>query len=135
MRILGVDYGTKRIGLAIAETQVGLAFARPVMKSLGSPEADAAAIAKLAQEEDCALVVVGLPLTADGKEGDQAKICRQFGELLAAEGISVHFEDERYTTAVANVSLEYLNARKRRRVVDSEAARLLLIQYLAEPHA
>lgn len=135
MRILGIDYGLKRIGLAIAETQVGLAFARPVMKSQGSLKADAAAVAQFAREADCDLAVVGLPLTPSGKEGEQAKICREFGELLAAEGISVHFEDERYTTAVAKVSLDYLKAHKRRRVVDSEAARLLLVQYLAEPHA
>ncbi|MCW5946665.1 MAG: Holliday junction resolvase RuvX [Fimbriimonadales bacterium] len=135
MKVIGIDYGTKRIGIAVAETQLGLAFARPVMDSKGSTEADAKAIAELAREEECGLVVVGLPLTPSGEEGEQAAISREFGNALANEGVSVHFADERYTTALANVALEHLKSRKRKLLADSEAARILLIQYLSERHA
>ncbi len=135
MRILGIDYGLKRIGIAIAETQFGLAFARPVVQSEGSVEKDAAAVAKLAADEECALVVVGLPLTPSGDEGEQAQISRDFGEALAAAGMTVHYADERYTTALANVSLEHVKPKKRKLVADSEAARILLIQYLSERNA
>lgn len=135
MRVLGVDYGLKRIGLAVAETEVGLAFARKPVQSVGTPEADAAAIAKLAREEGFDLVVVGLPVLPSGEEGEQARISRAFGDRLASEGLAVEYVDERYTTALAEFALDHVRPKRRRAIAHSEAARILLIDYLARKNA
>ncbi|MCH8275787.1 MAG: Holliday junction resolvase RuvX [Armatimonadetes bacterium] len=130
MRILGVDYGEKRIGLAIGETEVGMAFARPVLSGTGSREADAGAVAEFARREGCEKVVVGLPLLESGEEGRQAQVSREFGGMIAREGLNVQFQDERYTSVAAEAALGHLKPKRRKAVADSEAARILLTEYL-----
>jgi putative Holliday junction resolvase len=135
MRILGVDYGSSRIGLAIGETEVRLAFPRPPLKGTGNLAADATAIANLAKDEECALVLIGLPLLTSGGEGEQSRISRELGDRISDEGVAVEFADERFTTAAAMMNLGHLPADKRKAATDSEAARILLTEYLASKDA
>lgn len=127
MRILGIDYGTKRIGVAIADTVVNLAFAREAIPS--TPDAHKA-IAKMFIEEQCDHVVVGYPLLEDGEVGEQARITDAFAESLRNEGIRVVLYDERFTTSAAQRNLEHVPIKKRKKSIDSEAARLMLAEYL-----
>jgi putative Holliday junction resolvase len=130
MRVLGVDYGLRRIGLAIGETEVKMAFARSVVSSLGSVERDAAGVYQYFVDEGCELIVLGLPKLDDGHEGEQAALTRSFGDVLAQLGAPVEYVDERYSTATAQRRLSHLSSRKAKGIVDAEAARLILETYL-----
>ena len=130
MRVLGVDYGLRRIGLAIGETEVGAAFPRKTMPAKGEPMKDATAILEFAKTEECEVIVLGLPKLDDGHEGDQAKITRAVGNALLALGARVEYCDERYSTAAARSSLSHLNSRQVKQHLDSEAARIILEAYL-----
>jgi putative Holliday junction resolvase len=133
-RLLGIDHGRRRIGLAIGETETGLAFARPALRRRGA-ERDLAAIADLARDEEVATIVVGLPLNMDGSEGPQASAAREFGARLAERGLEVVFSDERLTSWQAGEDLAASGRRVSRASgeLDSAAARLLLQQYLDAP--
>jgi putative Holliday junction resolvase len=130
-RLLGIDHGRRRIGLAIAETETGLAFARPALRRHGRGR-DLAFIAELAHAEGITTVVVGLPLNMDGSEGAQASEVRRFGALLVEQGLDVVFSDERLTSWAAGEELAAAGRRASRASgeLDSAAARLLLQQYL-----
>lgn len=129
MRVLGVDYGLRRIGLAIGETEVGLAFARDGIESRGI-EADAEALLQFAQTEQCERIVLGLPRLDYGHEGEQAAVTRQLGAALDALGADVAFADERYSTSAAKRNLSHLDSRRAKAALDSEAARIILETYL-----
>lgn len=135
MRLLGVDYGLKRIGIAIGESEVGMAFAREQLKSLGSPELDAPRIANLAHEEDCNLIVIGMPFLELGEEGEQAMISRKLGQALKELDCKIEFWDERYTTSQANTNLKHIKPEKRKSVADSEAARIILTNFMERTKA
>lgn len=132
MKVLGIDYGEKRIGVAIGEMSVRLAFPRKSLKGSGEVDKDAEQISKLALDEECGLIVVGLPLLESGEEGEQARVSKELGAKLAAKGHSVTMWDERYTTAVANMNLVQFPTEKRKRLLDSEAARIMLVDFLAK---
>lgn len=135
MRLLGVDYGLNRIGIAIGEAEVGMAFARTQMKSLGSPELDAHRIANLAHDEDCNCIVIGMPYLESGEEGEQAKISRKLGQALKELDCNIEFWDERYTTSQANTNLKHLKPEKRKSAADSEAARIMLTNFMERAKA
>jgi len=130
MRVLGVDYGLRRIGLAIGETEIRMAFAKTTLVSKGDVDSDAAAVLTYSRDEECELIVVGLPGLDDGHEGEQAAITRKFGEALSASGGAVEYFDERYSTAAARSALSHLDSRAAKKVLDSEAARIILEAYL-----
>lgn len=130
MRVLGVDYGLRRIGLAIGETEIKMAFAKTTLASRGDIAADAAAVFGYAVEEECERIIVGLPKLDGGHEGEQAAITRQFGEALEELGAIVEYCDERYSTSAARAALSHLDNRSAKKVIDSEAARIILEAYL-----
>jgi putative holliday junction resolvase len=134
-RFLGLDHGSRRIGLALADTETGMAFARPALRRRHE-ERDLAVIAELCQAEGVDLVVIGLPLNMDGSEGPQAAAARSFGDRLAAIGLEVAYEDERLTSWQAGEQLAATRRRVRRGSgeLDSTAARLILQQYLDARH-
>jgi len=129
--VIGVDHGSRRIGLAVGDTVIAMAFARPALRVRGAASA-AEAIRRLADQEGAALVVVGLPFNADGSEGTQADAARAFGERLAALGLEVVYEDERLSSWAAGELLSAAGRRPERGSgeLDSAAARLILQQYL-----
>ena len=128
-RVLALDYGSRRIGVAVGDRATGLAFSRPALRRHGV-EADVAAVARLAGSEGAERVVLGLPLHAGGDEGSQAALVRAFGERLARRGLEVAYHDERLTTWQAAQEIGARAARRRTGEVDSTAARLVLQDYL-----
>lgn len=130
-RVIGIDHGSTRIGVAVGDTETGMAFARPALRTRSTASA-ADAVRRLAEDEGAAIVVIGLPYRMDGSEGPQAAIVRRFGERLGGIGLEVVFEDERLSSWAAGEGLAEAGRRAPRESgeVDSAAARLILQQYL-----
>ena len=131
MRVVGLDHGSRRIGVAIGDTETGMAFPRPAIRRRNLDD-DLALIGALCTAEEASVVVVGLPLNMDGTEGAQAAAAREFGEHVRGIGLSVAYEDERLTSWEAAECAGPGGGRSRRESgeLDSEAARLILQQYL-----
>lgn len=131
-RLIGIDHGERRIGLAVGDTETGMAFARPAHRRTNE-RADLEILAALAAAETADGFVVGLPLLEDGSEGAQAARARAFAERLATHSQRpVACTDERYTSWQARTDLDAAGRRPSRASgeVDSAAARLILQQYL-----
>ncbi len=133
MRVLGLDIGERRIGIALSDPSGTLA--RPLQTLVRSSRpADFAALAALVAEHEVELVVVGRPLSLDGSEGPQARRIARYADALAAHlPVPVVFWDERFTTVEAEEILRR-NRRRRKRAdradVDAVAAALILQRYL-----
>jgi putative pre-16S rRNA nuclease len=128
-RSLGVDYGTKRVGLAISDS-LGIT-ARPLSVVPRSAVVDE--VVNLVKEHDIGTIVVGLPTRLSGDEGMSASEARKLAdELGAATGAEVVLADERYTSRMADDALleSGMKRRKRRENVDKVAAAIILQDYL-----
>jgi putative Holliday junction resolvase len=132
MRLLGVDFGFKRIGLAIADTSIGLPSPRPAMTASGALKRDAIAIDTFAKREQADAIVLGLPVEEDGVEGRMARVCRQLAGHLEALGRPVHLVDESLSSVQAEESMlhEGIKASQRKKRRDGEAACVILERYL-----
>lgn len=130
-RVIGLDHGSRRIGVAVGDTETGMAFARPALRTR-SAASSVDAVRRLAEEEGAGTVVIGLPLGMDGTEGPQVAIVRAFGERLERIGLEVIYEDERLSSWAAGEGLSEAGRRPPREngELDSAAARLILQQYL-----
>jgi putative pre-16S rRNA nuclease len=132
-RVLGLDLGSRRIGLAISDVAGSIAFpaGHLVRTSLAQ---DLAALRSLARERGVACIVVGLPLHMDGRSGEAAQAARRFAAALAeATALPVELLDERWTTREAERALRDAprgTRARRAQVVDSLAATLILRTYL-----
>lgn len=132
VRALGLDVGTKTIGVAISD-ELGMC-AHPVETlSRKGNKIDAGRVRDLCQRLGAAQVVVGLPYDCEGNEGPRAQRVRVFGAALTALGLQVDYQDESYSTVEAEgVLLEADLSRKRRKqVVDRLAAAVILQSWLA----
>lgn len=133
MRVLGIDLGSKRIGVAVSDRTGTIASPLTVIQRSGSPARDHQTIAKLVLEEEAEAVVVGLPLNMNGSEGPAAKAAIAEAKALATVvGVPVHTSDERRTTVTADRAMMEagMNAQARRKVVDKVAAAVLLQHWL-----
>ncbi|TMK50805.1 MAG: Holliday junction resolvase RuvX [Actinobacteria bacterium] len=130
-RALGVDLGTRRIGLAISDARGKVATPYATLERTND-EHDANAIAEVASAEEAKLIVLGHPLMLDGTRGDAAAVAEAFAAKLKESGIRVTLWDERLTTKQAESSLKRrgMKGRERRAVVDKVAAQVLLQSYL-----
>lgn len=133
MRVLGIDLGTKRIGVALSDSAGSVATPYEVVQRGRNRRVDHRRILELAQETEAEAIVVGLPLSLDGSDGPAAKRARREAqELGRATGLPVELWDERLTTVTADRDLMALDMRAdaRRRVVDKVAAAVLLQAWL-----
>ncbi|MDP2182421.1 MAG: Holliday junction resolvase RuvX [Actinomycetota bacterium] len=131
MRILGLDIGERRIGVAVSDP--GLRVASPVKVLDARAIAGSSALRQIVEDYEIDQVVVGLPLSLDGTEGPQAQHVRQVvGELADLLGLPVHFYDERFSSVEAGRAMQAagLSERQKRGSVDMVAAALLLQGYL-----
>ncbi len=132
MKILGVDYGEARMGIAASDENEFLAGGVCCIKVNGMREAVNSA-AKKAKELNCKKIVVGLPLNMNGSEGEKAQRVKMFAEFLReASGLPVELIDERRTTIMAS---SYMNetgrsGKKRKEVIDTLSAQIILQTYL-----
>ncbi len=132
-RVVGLDLGSRRIGVAVSDPSGVLASPRLVLQRGRDHAADHRAIAALVQEVGAGQVVVGLPLSLDGSEGPAARLVRlELAELGAALPVPVEAHDERFSTVSADFALigAGLKAPARRKVVDGVAAAVLLQSWL-----
>ena len=133
MRVLGIDLGSKRIGIATSDRSGTIATPYTVLLRCGSMGGDHRNIAKMVVEEEAVAVIVGLPLNMDGSEGKAAQAARvEAARMATVVGVPVHVHDERLTTVEADRVLmeQKMNAQARRRVVDKVAAAVMLQSWL-----
>lgn len=135
MRLLGVDWGSRRIGFAVGELEAGIATPRTPLPASGSLQTDASRIAAMAEVEEVQRIVIGVPLQPD-PDGDprQQRLCRTLAAKLTAQGLDVAIIDESLTSVEAenNLRTSGEGAALRRRRRDGEAACLILERYFAE---
>ena len=132
-KIMGIDYGDARTGVAISDLLCSIVGSTYVVPSRNRDKA-IADIAKLAKDNMVGEIVVGLPKNMDGTEGVRAELCREFAQTLReATGLPVAMWDERRTTVEAHNILSQHNyhGQKRKNTVDAVAASLILEGYLA----
>jgi putative Holliday junction resolvase len=131
-RILGLDVGERRIGVALSDALGRLAS--PLTTIGAVPQAQAVErIGRLCAENEVAAVVIGLPLTLRGEVGPQAQSVQRFAETLGrAIELPIHFFDERLTTAAADQLLREMGVKpeKRKLQIDQVAASIILQDYL-----
>lgn len=133
MKIMGIDYGDARTGVAISDLLCSIVGTTCVVPSRNREKA-IADIVRLARENQVGEIVVGLPKNMDGTEGPRAELCRSFAEeLKLAAGLPVAMWDERRTTVEAHniLSAHNYHGQKRKNTVDAVAASLILEGYLA----
>jgi putative Holliday junction resolvase len=131
-RLLGVDYGSVRVGLAVSDADHRIASPLATYHRRDS-EQDAAWIRALVEEEQIGQIVIGLPVHLDGREGKKAAEARAFGRWLGeTTGLPVVCWDERFTTVEAEGFLASAGLTKKRRQArrDRVAAQILLQSYL-----
>lgn len=131
MKYLGVDYGDKRIGLAVSDPEGKVAMPHSVV-SVDGAHAQVDAVAQVARECGAEAVVVGRPVSLSGAPGPAAKKVDRFAGRLSSKSLRVLLWDERFTTHGARESLEIqaMTAKEQRAVIDSVAASILLQSYL-----
>lgn len=134
-RILGIDYGERRIGLAVSDPTATIAQPLPTLTRRRGKRPPVQAVANIAREFQVAEVVVGLPLTLEGEESEWTAEVRSFGDALAERaGIPVQYIDERFTSARAERAVRGSGLRRSQREekgrVDAAAATLILQAFL-----
>lgn len=138
--ILGVDLGTRRIGLAVGDADSRLVSPLDVIPAGQDLDTDAAAILKAAADYDLTAVVIGLPLNMDDTEGPQAKLSHRLAEsmrhALDARGmirVAIHLHDERLTSHAADLKLVdlKLTRKKKKARQDALAAMVIVESFLA----
>lgn len=132
-RIMGIDYGDARTGIAISDLLCSIVGTTKVIHSRNMDKT-AAAVYELVKDSDIGEIVVGLPKNMDGTEGARAELCKEFAQKLRdITGLPVAMWDERRTTVEAHNILSQHNyhGKKRKETVDAVAASLILEGYLA----
>jgi putative holliday junction resolvase len=134
-RILGIDYGERRVGIAISDPTATIAQPLTVLLRRAGRRPPVQAVADLVAEHGAAHIVIGLPLTLGGDESDWTREIRQFGDKLAERtGTGVSFADERMTSVIAERTVRSLGLKRRQREqkerVDAAAAVIILQSHL-----
>lgn len=132
IRWMGVDYGDKRIGLALAddETKIATLWQNYTRRS---PEVDTDYFKMICRAEGIKKIVVGLPVHEDGREGDKARAARRFGGWLKSiTGLEVYYWDERYTSVEADALLANTKLPKKKKKArrDMVAAQIMLQDFM-----
>lgn len=129
--MLGVDYGERRIGLAVSEGSLAVPLGIIAHESRA---ADLERVAAAARERRVAAVVIGLPLLPSGEEGEQARKTRRFGDALARMlDVPVIYHDELMSSASAEEAVRVAASRRGRHIrIDDQAAAIILQSYIDE---
>ena len=131
-RLMGVDYGESRIGVALSDP-LGIMATPLTIVSRTRENKDIIALLDIAAENDVARIIIGLPLSMDGSQGPQAEKVKTFAEELARNtDIPIEFKDERLSTVVAKDLVQKARKVDRKTRYDAAAAALILQSYLDE---
>jgi len=131
-RFLGIDYGQKRVGLALSDEAAIIAMPLEVL-TVQHPNQAVAAVCRVCQEREVAGIVIGLPLNMNGSQGPSAEAAKAFGERLRSQrALPVEFWDERLSSQQAERVLIDADVRrsKRKTVIDMLAAQTILQSWL-----
>lgn len=130
-RLLGIDYGSKRVGLALSDPThlIASPFETVILKSLRHLFRE---LKRIIYENDVETVVVGIPYGMKGQETNQTEIVREFAEELRQMGLQVEEEDERLSSTSAEKALveQEIKPTLNKELVDQTAAAIILQQYL-----
>jgi putative Holliday junction resolvase len=129
-KVLGIDFGDARIGLAVADDEIGIAHPHSVIDA--NPDV-AGTIAGIIRDEGIETIVIGLPIGLDGTEGRQAQAARRFAEQVAgAAGVEIIFQDERLSSVQAEGILLKMDKSRdeRKELADAHQAAIILQTYL-----
>lgn len=134
-RVLGIDYGERRIGLALSDPTATIAQPLPTLTRRAGKRPPVSKILDIIDASDVVEIVVGLPLTLAGEDSDWTRTVRAFAETLHTRAaLPVQLLDERMTSVQAERSVRSLGLRKsereRKERIDSAAAMILLQMYL-----
>lgn len=132
MKILGIDYGDVRVGLAVSDITEFLASGIGNVKITGMNNAVQLVCEKI-KEYGCEKIVLGLPVNMNGSHGEKAEKIRVFGDKLKeASGLDVEYVDERLTTVMAHGFMNSTGTygKKRKESVDTLSAQIILQNYL-----
>lgn len=128
-RVMGLDVGERRVGVALSDSSATLARPHSVLQRRSKAK-DFAALARMVAELEVKRVVIGLPLTLEGEIGSQARRVTRYAQALAERlDVPIEFHDERYSTVTADALLVE-SGRKRRVPIDAAAAAVILQDYL-----
>jgi putative Holliday junction resolvase len=129
MRLLGVDFGSQRIGLAVGDSQPRIFRPLPALNASGTLAKDALSVAEIARKEEADLIVVGVPRGVDGSK--QEKTCMLFADKLRQIGLQVDVQDEAFSSVEAEYRMEVVEveARKRANLIDSVSAIVILDRF------
>ena len=133
MKVMGIDYGDARTGVALSDLLFSIVGSTTVIHSRNS-EVVLQELCKMIRENDVKEIAMGLPKNMDGTEGARAELCKSFAmRLEEASGLHVTLWDERRTTVEAHniLSAHNYHGKKRKNTVDAVAAGLILEGYLA----
>lgn len=136
MRVLGIDYGERRIGVALSDPTGTIASPLPTLKKRRGKRPPYREFERIAEEKDVKAVVVGLPLSSDGHETDWTRKVRKVGDKIGRRlAVPVHYVDERMTSARAERTVRRRmglpkEERERKERVDAGAAVLILQSWL-----
>lgn len=132
MRVLGVDFGRIRIGIAVGETEFCVATPRPAITASGTLSKDALAIAQLAKSEEVERIVLGQPLNEEDQR--MSRVCAMLGAELSNLGWDVSLVDESFSSVQAEVFLQEadLKGSQRKRMRDGAAAAIILDRFFDE---
>lgn len=138
MRVLGIDFGERRIGLALSDPTGTLASPLPTLKRRAGKRPPLAAIVELVKEHEVEALVLGLPLTLEGRDSEWTMEIRSVGEALSRRtDLHVYFVDERLTSVRAERAIRSIGLPKKKREekerVDAAAAVLILQSWLDLP--
>ncbi len=132
-RILGLDVGTKTIGMALGLKSMDIAQPLSTLRRQ-SVKKDVPKIIQVCQQQRIDHIVVGLPLQLDGTEGRSARLARQIGEELSVQGaLTIEYFDERYTTVEASRRLQEsgVHAHNQKKMIDQVAAMVILEDWMS----
>lgn len=133
MRVMGIDYGDARTGIAMSDLMCSIVGSTTVIHSRNMDKT-LEEVVRLAKENQVTEICMGLPKNMDGTEGPRAEVCRVFAQKVEeATGLPVKLWDERRTTVEAHniLSAHNYHGKKRKNTVDAVAAALILEGYLA----
>jgi putative Holliday junction resolvase len=135
-KILGIDFGETRIGLALSSDDGQFVFPFQTVQNVGSEES-MAIIGGICKKEGVESIVVGLPLDQHGKMGEKATVVKEWADRLShITGIRIDYEDERFTTALASSIKKQAgwSVKKTRQTIDQTAASMILQTFLDKRH-
>ncbi len=133
MRVLGIDYGDSRVGVALSDPLLITSNSLGIVDAKAGRRSVVAKIVELIQKYDVSTVVVGYPVNMDGSKGPRVKVTEKFSRELGEACGTVHpveivFWDERLTTRMADRAMIEMNVHQRQKGVSDEIAAMLILQ-------